>query len=281
MTKLHGVWCGSAEVEILDGAKSFAQSGLAVVTAFLRTDSAEGFEAAFVQWLDENGAVLVDLEDVGPLHEIWHVDEDMLDAAFLAAESGGVATLVYLPTERWDDDPAVDLLRASAGRADLVEFRYMYRDGWISGFVLETSNEWVLLHLANLELIALDGYSAVRLDRIAEAQVIEDDDLFAVRALELQRQHPHRPDVEITDHWSIFTTLPEGFPLVRVALVGEHSDHVGRIDQVDGDGVVLEGVSRSGEWVGSNRYEYREIFSVQFGGAYEAALAAVAGPPPN
>jgi hypothetical protein len=214
---------------------------------------------------------------------MWDVDEDVLDAALSAAESGAVAAVVYLPVEpeQWDEDPAVDLLRASAGRRDLVELRYMFEDDWISGFVLETNDDWVLLHLADLDRIALDGYAVVRLDRVAEAQVIEDDDLFALRGLELQGQRPQRPEVDIRDPVSIFTTLREGFPLVRVTVVGEDVDHVGRVDIVDADGITLEGVSRSGEWVARERFEYQGLFSVRFGRAYEAALAAVAGPPPT
>jgi hypothetical protein len=283
MTDSHGVWSGRAEVRIGEGAESFEQSGPAVVTAFVRTESREGFEVAFLEWLDEHGVALVDLEAVGPLHEMWDVDEDVLDAALSAAESGAVAAVVYLPVEpeQWDEDPAVDLLRASAGRRDLVELRYMFEDDWISGFVLETNDDWVLLHLADLDRIALDGYAVVRLDRVAEAQVIEDDDLFALRGLELQGQRPQRPEVDIRDPVSIFTTLREGFPLVRVTVVGEDVDHVGRVDIVDADGITLEGVSRSGEWVARERFEYQGLFSVRFGRAYEAALAAVAGPPPT
>jgi hypothetical protein len=281
LTGSHGIWMGRAEIRISDDTDlEGVDPGPAYVNALGCAESQEAFLDALESWSTEHDIELVEVEASAPLHEMLNADEDILNAAFDAAEYNEIAAVFYVLEDpsMWDEDPDADILHASAGRRDLVQFRFMGTDDWMTGFVIGVSDDWTLLHVLDDRRAVLDGYAAVRLDKVIEAEVVEDEDFFVGRALAAAGVGPSDPGISIRDHASILSSVRERFPLVRLSEEGEaDADYVGQIEDVGVDAVTIEGVSRGGEWVGTERYEYRDVITIEFGRAYEDALARVVG----
>jgi hypothetical protein len=229
-------------------------------------------------WLATHGVEVVEIEEVQPLHELLGVDGDVLNAAFEAADNDELVAVFYVPDDpsKWEEDPDADLLRVSAGRTDLVRFRYLGTDVEQAGFVIDVSDDWALIHRLDESTVELDGHTAVRLDQVIDVEVIEDDEFFARRALALRGEAAHSPSVAITDHAAILSCLRERFPLIRLSHEGDDGAYIGRIEEVAADSVVIGGVSQRGDWVGQECHDYRDIVAIGFGSKYDAALASVA-----
>jgi hypothetical protein len=271
---------GHAEIRVSQATDlEGVDAGPGYIHAFTQAHSHEEFEGALKGWLNNHEIELARIESVGPAHEMLDIDEKLLDAAIEAAKHEEPTAVFYLledPTS-WDDDPDADLLRASVGRNDLVRFRYIGTEDWELGFVLGTSDGWALINAVDVDLIAIDGYNAVRLDQVVDAEVLEDDEFFWGRALVLKGEQPRPLGLPLDDQASILAAVRDSFPLIRLTRGDTGEDHVGRIADIGTDALILEGVSRSGEWVGREDYGYANIISIQFGKAYEAALARVVG----
>ena len=286
MTPPHGIWAARAEVRISDDSpyeeveSGFPGPGPGYVNAFAPAESQERFQELFEAWLASENIELIHLEALQPLHDILDVDEDSMDAAIECARLGDLAAVFYVPEDpaAWDEDPDVDLLRASAGRPDLVWYRYVAGDDWELGFVISTSDEWVLIHAVDQARIVLDGHTFSRLDEIIDARVAEDSDFFARRSLALEGEAPVALAVALDNHRAIFAGVCERFPLVRLTLKNDDDDRVGLITHVGPNSVTIEGVSRAAEWVGIYEYLYDDIIAIHVGRAYEEALASVVGP---
>jgi hypothetical protein len=292
VTPPNGIWAAWAEIRVPDGSSSrdvdagLPGPGLGFVNAFVPADSEDHFREMFETWLAAENIELVQLEVVQPLHSVLNVDEDLMDAAVQSVRSGEVTPVFYVPEDpaKWDEDPDVDLLRASVGRPDLISYRYIADDRFEFGFVIAASDEWVLIHAVDDERIELDGHTFSRLDEVIDASVVEDSEFFARRALALAGEAPVTLAIPLDNHRTIFTGVQQSYPLVRFSLKNndddDEGDRVGLIANVGPNSLTIQGVSRGAEWVSIEEYDYDDITSIRVGRAYEQALASLVGPPP-
>src|SRR6267143_998078 len=145
--------------------------------------------------------------------------------------------------------------------------------------------EWLLLHVVNPDSMILNGYSAVRLRDVRKVALMADEhEGFMVTALRASRVRP-KPQARVslkTTRW-LLETSARYFPLI--AIHEERKDievcWIGRPTGFPGTSVELREVSPAGRWcTRPSRYQMRYITKIDFGGAYEGALAQIAGDVP-
>ena len=144
--------------------------------------------------------------------------------------------------------------------------------------------EWLLLHVVNPDSMILNGYSAVQVRDVRKVgQLADEHEGFMVTALRARRLRP-KPQVRVSLKTTrgLLETSAHYFPLI--AIHEEKKDNevcwIGRPTGFPGASVEMREVSPAGRWyTRPSRYQMRSITKVDFGGAYEHALAQVAGAP--
>jgi hypothetical protein len=273
----HGIWAGVAEIRLRAENRFGFGPKRGYVDAFAPANSEEEFREAFTAWSKDNDVELVDVAIVLALHEFLRVDEKKLDCAVESLRSAHVVPSFHLvDPATWDEDPDTDLLPRVVAAHELVEFDYMFTDRSTFGFVVDADDEWVLVQRVDQARMATDGHVAARLDQIIDARVVEDEESFAREALALVGAQPAQvPELMLDSPRTILEFVEQRFPLVRFGLLGEAHDRVGRIKEIGPDAATIEQISVAAEPLEQEKFEYAEIFVIEFGRAYEASLANV------
>jgi hypothetical protein len=273
----HGIWVAISEIRLPPDNPFGFGARRGYVNVFAPAGSEEEFRQLLDAWSEAERVELVEVSEVLPLHEFLDCDEKKLDCAIESLRSRElVPSFNLVDPAKWDEDPDADLLRASVAWRALVEFRYM-STGWSEfGFVLDSTNEWVLVQRVDRTRMALDGHVAARLELIVDARVVEHDESFVREALALVGARPAEvPELVLDSAPMILEFVERRFPLVRFSLLGESVDRVGRITQIGTDRATIQTISAAAEWLEPEEFQYDEIFIIEFGRAYEATLADV------
>lgn len=132
--------------------------------------------------------------------------------------------------------------------------------------------------------IRFDGFRVVRNRDIRNLR-LEPNANFVETVLRRRRdRRPPVPRIQLHGLSDAIRSAGRCFPLVT--LLRERVDpnicHIGAVVEVGKQRVTLREISTSGRWEsGLDSYALREITSLEFGGAYEEALALAGGPPPE
>jgi len=272
------IWLGRGEVRALPAADAeLVEQGDVPVNVFVQAQSREEFDVAFRAVLDEQRLELVDLWSCGPLAEMLDIDEDVLDVLLLVGRDGPPQFVVFLSDEPEDaEDEDVELVRAAIGDGVGVNFRLVGDGDWVYGFPVAIGEEWALFHLVDRSAVALDGYAAIRLDELIDAETLTEDEDFVLRELARRGERPHDPSLPLDDHRSLLDAIAERYPLVM--LFDEQRDgrrYIGRIDALTDDAVTVLGANVAGAWTTEHVHEYRGIVRIDFGQVYDQTLAIV------
>jgi hypothetical protein len=274
ITVTDEIWMGRAEVRPLEGSDpEYVAATYLVVALFVYAESREAFDTALAASLEENRLELVDVQRVGPLNEMLDVNPDLLEPALETARTREPTLLVGLSYESEGDvDEDVELLRAAVKSGELVGFRMVGGEGRTAGFVVALSGTCALVNIVDYDMVALDGYVAVRFDCVIDAEV--DRESFVPRALALRGDHPRNPAIPLDDHRTIFGALQERFALVGIVEDPVEGRFIGRIATLNDDAITVIGVSRSAQWVGEHQHQYKDIAAIEFGRIYHETLAS-------
>jgi len=156
--------------------------------------------------------------------------------------------------------------------------RQPMEEDMLDGYVVGTSEKFVLLHVLDPNMY-LNGYSAIRVDDIKRYRVLEDNDFFANKALELREQFP-KPlqKLSLFDLRSLIETANRLYPIITIHR--EKMDNtvcfIGKVAKLTDKTLSLYEISPSAKWERTRRYYFRDITKVDFGGGYEEALWLVA-----
>lgn len=140
--------------------------------------------------------------------------------------------------------------------------------------------DWVLLQ--RLADFHLDGWSAVRLDTVAEVRGTGNGKAVG-RALKLHDEHPSAILVDLSSTGEIIRTMARWSPLVTVHREAQYPDScwIGRPLRVTDKVVELLQVDSRAEWDDDpDRFKLRDLTQIEIGGRYEQALHELAGEPP-
>jgi hypothetical protein len=270
------IWMGRAEVRPLEGADPELRDATYLAMVMIAySSSREAFEALFFEFLAEQHLQLIELEEVGTIVEVWNLDDKFL-RAIETAESGDPSIIFYQSNEPEDEDPDMDTVRAAAGSGNAVQFRLIGDDGYYFGFPVEVNDAWALFHVIDSDMVALDGWAAVRADCLIEAEVFEEADTFMLQAIERRGERPLNPEVPLDGHEPMLAALSGRYPLVALRdsnISGAVA--VGAVIRAGTDEVTLRGVNTSGEWTSNKQHLYKNVELIRFGSAYLSALASI------
>lgn len=247
--------------------------------------------AAAEQALGEHGLRVVELEDAEPVRRRLRqtLDPSLLELALDAAleRETRLGAFHWYPAER-DTDPAALLasaideprstLLAALETHTLMKVRSRYEHEGERGYVIGLGMRWALIQIVSDDL-ADDGFLATSLEMLAEIEVVDPDESFFPRFMEMHPLAVRPPNVDLDDTRDLLQSAQRQFPLVNIETEQAHpgSCYIGRITGLDEEGVVLELVSPAGEWDEEEHYPYDSITRIGFGGRYEQALAIAAG----
>ena len=153
----------------------------------------------------------------------------------------------------------------------------------LTGVVVQSSDEWMLLHGVN-DGIFLDGYIGIRLRDVRSVKVYAADS-FVARALAHFGDRPKRPrGIDLNSRESLIETAGRRFPLI--AIHREKADptvcFIGTPASVGAKNLRLLEVDPNARWATEpTKWAMKDITRVDFGGRYEAALHAIAGTSPS
>lgn len=153
------------------------------------------------------------------------------------------------------------------------------------GYVVGIGSKWLLLAVLD-DRIVLDGYTAVRVDDIRKVRVKKNQS-FVRRALEMREQWPptRPPEVELDRTGDLIRSVAAAWPLVTFFAERDDPDlcYIGRPVAWSGKSADWLHITSQAEWDvdAIDRRHLRDVTRVDFGGLYEDALAAVAGPAPS
>ena len=150
------------------------------------------------------------------------------------------------------------------------------------GFVCAVSEQWVMLANVSNE-VTLDGYSALRLDRVVNFEDTDDYRYaaFHVEALRLRGQLPLPlpPPVDLTSTESLIASASTLAPLLTIhPELYPDSCFIGRKPRFERGALYLEQIDPGAEWLLDDHegFSIESIERVDFGGLYEDALWIVA-----
>ncbi|MFP4475931.1 MAG: hypothetical protein ACLFOY_10265 [Desulfatibacillaceae bacterium] len=151
---------------------------------------------------------------------------------------------------------------------------------WAEGFVLDYNEDFVLVHRMD-DRVLMDGYEILRTLDLYEVENPAPNQEFKEKALELRGQGRRHPDgVDMTSHKTILQSVCEHYPLVVLYRELEDPDvcEIGRVRAAGDHSCFLDEIDPDAKWR-EDVFElpYFEITRMCFDGAYEQALAMVAG----
>jgi hypothetical protein len=244
-------------------------------------DEAE-LRAAAAEALAEHGLRLTELDESEPVRErlrSGRLAPELMELAIDAALEGTaqIGDLYSYPTEDHEDSDSPDLHALLESRT-LVNLRDAAEYHDTIGYVVAIGAQWALIQIVDAHGAA-DGFRAVKLGTLDEAEPIDAENSFLPRLLTARPLPVRAPAVGLDD-----TPHPlqgaQGLGAL-IYLVTEDMEPgafwIGQIAALDEDGVLLEKVSAIGTWAGSEHFRYDAITRVGFGGDYEDALAAAVG----
>jgi hypothetical protein len=142
---------------------------------------------------------------------------------------------------------------------------------------------WLLLHLLNTDLMALNGYTAVRTDDVRRLVLCEEEDeAFLMRAARLRKLRPKAPaGTSLRTTSELPQTAARRFPLVTIRAEKSKRDRgicwIGKAERFTRTFVEMREITPAARFRSRGyRHPLASITKIDFGGGYEAALADVA-----
>lgn len=144
--------------------------------------------------------------------------------------------------------------------------------GYLFGYVVGVSDDWLLLNLINGDDMHLNGYAAARL---RDVKSVRRDTSFADRAVRVRGERPaEQPDILLYDLPGLLSSADAHFSLINIQTEKKRYDecYIGRISRLTRKRLRLEEIDPRAKWRYTRRYKLKDITCVQFGSGYEEAL---------
>lgn len=149
------------------------------------------------------------------------------------------------------------------------------------GFVLQRSKDLILLQVAAVDVVCLNGYSVFRNSDVRRLKVLPKDE-FLIRALRLKDIAPSEPCGISVASWSqLLESVDHKFPLFTIHRERINNDvcNVGRLAAIYTASFALKEIDPQARWTRSRKYNYEDLTRLDFGDGYADALAALATMP--
>lgn len=154
--------------------------------------------------------------------------------------------------------------------------------GWVHGFVVDVSAEFVLVAEVS-DSMHYDGFLVVALADVTHAE--EDPSReFVEKALAINEEVLAAPPGFRLDDWGVIARSAASLaPVISVNMLDEETGEASYIGQLEGIGaetLTLREIDPNARWYpDTGEYDYADIGSIGFGTAYMDTLYRVAGKP--
>jgi hypothetical protein len=164
----------------------------------------------------------------------------------------------------------VQLIRSAAGMNDVF------------GFVMDATDELVLMHYFDSEAFCLTGYDVLRQRDIPSYCFFDDPRYWRYRAICRLKIRPTPPvGISLASIRELLASVAERYPLLSVhhERPDRHITYVGPIVGIAERSFTIEDVNFYGEWTGPRRMRYDDVTRVCFDRGYLRASAMTAQKP--
>jgi hypothetical protein len=149
------------------------------------------------------------------------------------------------------------------------------------GFLLQRSKDLILLHVAAVDVVCLNGYSVFRNGDVRRLKVLPKDELL-IRALRFKDIAPSEPPgISLTSWSGLLESVDQKFSLFTIHRERINSGvcNVGRLAAIYASSFALKEIDPKARWTRSRKYKYEDITRLDFGDGYADALASLATTP--
>jgi len=149
----------------------------------------------------------------------------------------------------------------------------------VFGFVVDSSDELVLLHSFNSEVFCLNGYDVIRQCDIRSFCFFDDPRYWRYRALRRLKIRPVRPrDISVASVQDLLSSVSARYPLLSAhrETPRRRMTYVGPVVNMADRSFTIEDSDYFGRWTGPRRLRYADVTRVCFDGGYLRASAMTA-----
>jgi len=154
----------------------------------------------------------------------------------------------------------------------------------LEGYVLDFSNELLLLQRFLWDPFSLNGYTVVPVRDVASFEVFDNENHWVYQAIEKTKFKPKKPRALNLQNWdTLISDSAKKFPLLSFEAERKDPDnvHLAKFVHTDNRKVVFHKLDFEGQWHPDMTVSLKHLTQVSFGGGYEGAYAAVMPQPPT
>jgi len=160
----------------------------------------------------------------------------------------------------------------------LMRFHRRFEDGWVRGYVVGIGPEFLMLAEVS-DHLRFNGFGCYSLAEVKNLQPAPYPGFVETALEKLGEVQPETPAVALNSIDDIVTTAGNLFTVITA--YSEAQVHIGAVVSLDGGVVWMRDIGPDAVWdpqPSARRLD--DLTRIDFGGAYENALALVGGPPP-
>ncbi len=164
----------------------------------------------------------------------------------------------------------------------LMRFHRRFEDGWVNGYVVGIGPVFVMLSEVS-DHIRFNGFGCYRLSDIKNLRPAPFAGFVEAALAKLGETAPETPAVSLESAGDILETAGRLFPMVTVHAEADRPRicHIGAVTGIEGGVVWMRDIGPDAVWEAqTNARRLEDVTRIDFGGAYETALALVGGPAP-
>lgn len=161
----------------------------------------------------------------------------------------------------------------------LIRFHRRFEDGWVRGYAVGIGPDFLMLAEVS-DHLRFNGFGCYSLAEVKNLQPAPYP-AFVEAALEkLGETQPDTPAVALNSVDDLVTTAGALFPVITVHTEAEV--HIGAVVSLEGGVVWMRDIGPDAAWDAQPKARrLDDLTRIDFGGAYETALALVGGPAPE
>ena len=151
-------------------------------------------------------------------------------------------------------------------------------DDSLRGFVVQANARFVLLNVID-DSFFLNGFAIFPTDTIGRFRVMEEERAAMIRYVLSQRYpegYPERPlfDTGELQDFSFLERIHDGYPIITVSReeIDDTVCAIGRVERIKRKSFRLQTMDVDARWDNVEKFRYRDVTRIDFGGNYEEAL---------
>jgi hypothetical protein len=157
---------------------------------------------------------------------------------------------------------------------EFISVKYSDRKTMIQGFVIDSSDHWMLLKHCPGDFI-MDGYIIVSSNNVEK--LIQDElEKFKEKVIKLKRQQPTgKIKIPLTDLKAILSFLTDKYKVFQFQTKSETASYLGRLKSIDSKKLIIDFLDTNGQWGGEMSFRPGDVRVIEFDNDYINSLKLV------